>query len=230
VGDKNKPRARTESSGFDKRTKMQVSVEEVQAMQHGYETRIENQKASINRLVALLEKRNDQLREYMRDETNDAALIAESELAPIIREARAVEEAQEVITPAEAMKLLKMVTERYDLFNEDDTPFTIIAGYLKWCADEFEQYKITIRSLRAELKKGRDKGTVQNIPTGLPVTPPVDSDDTPPWEKRGHVAPATVDHNTPLSAPGDPAMGVSETLDWGWASQLPPGESKPGRF
>lgn len=234
MSDKRKQRANTElTSNFDKRAKIQVSVSEVQEMQRGYETRLARQKASIGRLVDLLHQRTAELAERMHQEVREAIEVADDAGAPLW-EARSVDEAQPnpmAMSPLEVAELVTMMTQRYDLFNEDDTPFTALRGYFKWVVEEAEAYERRIGELKNQLEIAKRSPKVENIPAGLPVTPrAVEADDTPPWEKRGHVAPATVERQTPLPAPGDPSAGASETLDWAGSSQLPPGEAKPGSF
>lgn len=114
--------------GFNKKPAavlMTVDANEVQQMQRGYEMRIARQRDAIQRLQGLLVAQVERFEQWMRAEIETTAQIDESDQAPVLAVAGGG-----VIDDAELDELLKLIPEDWDMYNEDDTARTIIAGYI----------------------------------------------------------------------------------------------------
>ena len=132
-----------QGQGFSKRNplKMTVAVDDVQKMQQGYEDRISRQAASIDRVMALLNDRTNQLARQMEDENSRAADWG----LPPIEHVRVVGRGQVDIINGDDQtaidRLWSLVPEDWDQYNEDDNKATALAGYIKWLQSEVEHQK-----------------------------------------------------------------------------------------
>lgn len=270
---------------------MKVDPAKVQEMQRGYELRLARQRDALDRMARLLEERTNDVAEHMR-RANDACAVRDTDQFPLmvvsastmptdvafdlgssgIRVLPDVEISMPSLSEQETHRLLKLIPRDHDLYNEDDTPATILEGYIKHLQVEVEhqrgkqaslvfEYQEPVQRLkrwmrrqvpgwvaiRAEsdswvdsvitavgklrerasvLEQERDqaradaRGMANRINAQSVV---VDGSDDPPW-----MASATIDHATVPTVPGSDYPGDSETLDWGGAKDLPPGEVRPG--
>jgi len=140
-----------QGGGFNKKPAavlMNVNAADVQQMQRGYEMRIARQRDAINRLQMLLSDTQEKFSEWMRDEAGRAAHIDESDQAPVLAVAGGG-----VIDDAELDELLHMIPEGWDMYNEDDTARTIIAGYIKHLKEDADAQRAKQEYLVKEYKK-----------------------------------------------------------------------------
>jgi hypothetical protein len=231
--------------------RLQVDPEEIQKMQQGYETRIERQKQSIERLVQLLDQRTVEVAEQMA--RANAAAAWHEPYSPI-ENIRVVDRpafmSQEEIDRPQLMDLLKVVPKEYDLYNEDDTATTIIIGYIRHLERSNEGFQRKLneeKDKRAELgaqldQMDRDLRTARadaQRNARLANERVANSDNVdPPWMEQAGIKPEPksftqgADHTASSVWSEDPDGGEHEVLDWGGAKDLhmPPGEQRPGSF
>ena len=237
---------------------MTVSIDEVQAMQTGYEGRIAHQVGVINRLQDMLGTRTDQLAFQMQEENRRAAEWGSDP----VEEIRVVDRTQVRYTEDDAdavTQLWRLVPKDWDLYNEDDNQATALAGYIKWLQEEVDHQKgkqIALADQKADLKEQLDEANVNlaraiadlrqarvdarhnaQVANSKPTVVQMDDPDSPPWLQAGHVSPrsmvvpTTLDRNT-ATPTVDPAAGESETVEFNGfgGSAMPPGEARPGGF
>lgn len=114
--------------GFQKRQLVEgqqiaVDPQDIARMQEGYETRIARQKEALDRMTALLEQRTQDVGDHMRRANDMASMVLEGQLGAH----------QTQVSDLDVDELLKMIPEDWDFYNEDDTPRTILAAYLRHC-------------------------------------------------------------------------------------------------
>lgn len=139
--------------GFSKRNplKMTVNTEDVQRMQAGYEGRIAQQVAVINRLQGILEGRTNQLAFQMQEENRRASEWG----GESIEEVRVVDRPQIRYTEDDAdavTQLCRLIPKDWDLVNEDDNQATMLAGYIKWLKEEVDHQRGKQTSLVEQLR------------------------------------------------------------------------------
>lgn len=129
--------------------KMQVDPNEIQQMQRGYETRIARQRDIIERLQEALAMRTQDVQQHM-ERANEAAGLMRNDMAPVLETASVAGSPHAVSKnplPFELYELLKLIPADWDLYNEDDTPLSIITGYILWCEDQVSNQKHKQESL-----------------------------------------------------------------------------------
>lgn len=127
----------TLGQGFQKRQlvdtpQIAVNPDDIAAMQRGYEIRLARQRDALTRMGERLEMLTGQVAEEMRKANEAAAKVREDDQGPLF---------SYKITDGDVEELLKLIPPDWDLYNEDDTPRTIIAGYVKHCRTEAEHQK-----------------------------------------------------------------------------------------
>lgn len=215
-----KPQPLKPGGGFSKRNagQLTVMVDEVAKMQQGYEDRIARQKASLDRLSALLSERTDQLTRQMQGE-NDR--VQEWGL-PAIEEVRLVNRPA-LKGPDDDQTwvafVIGLIPEDFDMFNEDDTKESIIASYIRYLQRELDEQRSKqisqgqalkgseqarlaceqkLVAKQAELDQA-NRNLAQAVTDARHNAKQANTafqqvqmdDDTPPWEKPGYVPPAS---------------------------------------
>lgn len=135
-----------------------------------------------------------------------------------------------------AIEIHDLVPEDWDLYNEDDTPETILVGFVKWLQTEAEHQKrkqvvlgrqlVAIERQRDELEA--EAVNMRKIVQGINTVaqPTVTGDDTPPW-----IGQSTVSRSTPLPTddPALPGGADHEVLAFDLSGTVP-NETRPGGF
>jgi hypothetical protein len=212
---------------------MTVPAQGIQDMQRGYEMRIARQRDAIDRLMKMLDLRTDQFTEFCRAHVELAGTVSETDQAPVLAVAGGG-----VISDEELDSLLLMIPKDWDMYGENDTARSILAAYINYLHDriggvqakeghwhkEFKRVEAELVQARVDAKHNAEVANrVIARSAGVDI-----GDEIPPWEKQGSfVQPATVGTDSVYS--NEPAAGISETLDWGGAKELPPGEERPSR-
>lgn len=127
--------------------KMEVSTDEIQKMQEGYEVRIARQGEAIGRLTRLLDERTADVKDHM-DRANGWAAEVQDGIAPALTSwAKDAARFTEELTTDDLDELLRLIPPDWDLYNEDDTPRTILAAYIRHCTEDAEHCRAKQRML-----------------------------------------------------------------------------------
>ena len=243
-------------SGFGKQQSRQMTVQmdEVTAMQAGYENRITAQIEVINRLQTMLTARTDQLTFQMQQENSRAA---EWSLAPV-EDIRVINRRRPNDNQTWTQFMFGLIPieflsdyppDHIEIVGQEE----MITVYLRFLQGEVEHrrskeqeawmevekaqaaLKETTRKLAQETSNARHNAKQANTAFKQVQI----DDDTPPWEQPGYVPPSSsvvpsvLERNTPMEVPRHPAeTGDSETIQFDAfaGSHQHPGEQRPGSF
>lgn len=237
-------------SGFGKKPlALQVDPGEYQAKITRYEMVIARQKVSLGRMAELLDQRTTDVADHMR-RANEAARWHADQIDDLTTSAmvaghrEALAEDLRSNYEGDLMELDKLVPADFDMYNEDDTRISKIAGYIKYLQSKLAGSQAKEKHWKAEFDKASEALDVANRSVSQAVgdarhnakvanaamrQQAIDiGDDDPPWQegKQSFVQPASVERS-PIAPPEfDPS--ASETIEWSGAGQLPPGEERPG--
>jgi hypothetical protein len=114
-----------------------VDASAIQDMQRGYETRIARQAEAITRLLRTLEERTNDVHDHMTRANEAAAKVLQDAPAPALTAwANDAQRFTGELSEADLDELMKLIPPDWDLYNEDDTPRTILTGYINWCTSQ----------------------------------------------------------------------------------------------